>query len=274
MSAGKTGRPLYRVQVIDRALAILDSLALQKGSASLADLAESLHMHKSTVHRLMMSLERHRIIERDPRTGQYCLGMRLFELGSVAINRLDLRERAHRYMEKIMNHADETVHLCTLDQGEVLYLDKLEPSRSVRMACTIGRRNPAHCTAVGKAMLAWLPESEVEEVVQRHGMRRMTPKTITTLAELKAELARIRGRGYAIDDEEIEEGVRCVAAPVMDHLGLARAAISISAPSFRLPVERIPVLAELVMSATRELSVEWGYQPQDERNRAMQELVG
>jgi DNA-binding IclR family transcriptional regulator len=206
-----------------------------------------------------MILERQRLIERDPQTARYRLGMRLFELGSIAISRFDIREKARRHLEQLHYEVDESVHLCTLDAGEVLYLDRVEPTRSVRMDCRVGRRNPAHCTSVGKAMLAHLPEREVEQILRQRGMPRRTPATLTTPAELKADLAMIRARGYAIDDEEVEEGVRCVGVAVLGHNGRPLAAISVSAPSFRLPLEKVPVVAASVSQAAKALSQESGY---------------
>jgi DNA-binding IclR family transcriptional regulator len=261
VASSKRNSALYRVQVLDRALAILDALAKVRGEASLSEIAEAVHMHKSTVHRLMMSLERHRIIAREPASGGYRLGLHLFELGSAAVAQFNVRDRARHYLEAMVNETDETVHLCVLDDGEALYLDKVEPSRSIRMSSRIGLRNPAHCTAVGKVMMAWLSEQEVEAIVHRHGLRRFTAKTITTLAGLRAELKKVRERGYAVDNEENEDGVRCVGAAVRDHSGFPAAAVSISAPSFRMPMDKIQVFAQVVCSAAKDLSREWGYEP-------------
>lgn len=223
-------------------------------------MTEKLGLHKSTVHRLLMILERHRVVEREPQTGRYRLGLRLFELGALAIARFDIRERARPHLEQVLFETEETVHLCVLDAGEVLYVDKVEPSRSVRMASKIGRLSPPHCSAVGKAMLAHLPEREVDEIVKRHGLQRLTPHTIVTPVDLKADLKNIRERGYAIDNEEAEEGVRCVGAAVLGPNGRPLGAISTSAPSFRLPMERVPAVAAAVCRATRAISIESGYQ--------------
>jgi DNA-binding IclR family transcriptional regulator len=261
----KTDSSPYKVQVLDRSLAIIDALANAREDASLAELAEKVKLHKSTVHRLTSILERHRLVERDTRSGRYRLGLRLFELGSIAMGRFNIRDRAHPHLEKLLYEVDETVHLCALDAGEVLYLDKMEPSRSVRMASRIGRRNPAHCTSVGKAIMAFLPESETDDILRQHGLKRLTPKTITTPAELKAELKTIRDRGYSIDNEENEEGVRCIGAAVLDHSGRPIAAISISAPSFRLPMDKVPAVAASVCRAATALSQESGYQPPSKR---------
>ena len=259
MSDCETKASPYRVQVLDRALAIIDTLAKERDDLSLMQLAGKLALHKSTVHRLLMILERHRMVERESQTGRYRLGLRLFELGALAIARFDIRERARPHIEQVLFETEETVHLCVLDAGEVLYVDKVEPSRSIRMASKIGRLSPAHCSAVGKAMLAHLPEREVDEIVKQHGLARMTPKTIVTLADLKAELKDIRERGYALDNEEAEEGVRCVGAVVLGHDGRSLGAISTSAPSFRLPMERVPAVAASVCRAARAISLESGY---------------
>jgi DNA-binding IclR family transcriptional regulator len=256
---------VYRVQVIDRAVTILGVLSGVRGGVGLAEIALAAKVHKSTAHRIIMSLESQRIIDRDPSTGKYRLGLRLFELGSAAIAQFNIRERARRFLEAVVNEAGETVHLCVLDAGEVLYLDKVEPSRSIRMTSRIGLRNPVHCTAVGKAMLAYLRDDEVNAIVQRHGLKRFTATTLTTLAELKADLDKIRKCGYAVDDEEHEEGVRCVASVVRDHSGRPAAAMSISAPSFRIPHGKVPVFARTICRATQELSKEWGFENPDRK---------
>ena len=260
MSDSETKPSPYRVQVLDRALAIIDTLAGEGPDASLMELSEKLQLHKSTVHRLLMILERHRIVERQPHTGRYQLGLRLFELGSVAIARFNIRERARPHLQRLVIEVDETVHLCVLDSGEVLYLDKIEPSRSVRMASRIGRRNAVHCSAVGKVMLAHLPEREVDQIIEQRGLPRLTTKTMVTIADLKADLKATLKRGYAIDNEEAEEGLRCVGAAILGRNGRPLGAISTSAPSFRLPLDRVPLVAAGVCAAARALSEESGYQ--------------
>jgi DNA-binding IclR family transcriptional regulator len=251
----------YRVQVLDRALAILDIMAAARQELPLAEIARQVGVHKSTVHRILMSLDQHRMVDQNERTGCYRLGSHLLALSNAALAQFDIRDRAKPYLEKVLYDTEETVHLCVLDQGEVLYLDKVDSSRSIRMTSAVGLRNAAHCTAVGKAMMAWLPEDEVDAIVRQHGLARFTPKTITTPVELKAELKRVRACGYGLDDEEHEEGVRCVAAAVLDHSERPVAAISASAPSFRLPAEKISLMAESVRRAAQELSRELGYVP-------------
>jgi IclR family KDG regulon transcriptional repressor len=258
----KTTSP-YRVQVLDRALEILRVVGDRSGDSSLVEICKALKLHKSTVHRLIMVLERHRMVDKNPDTGHYRLGLRLFELGSKAISVLDLRDHSRPFLNQVLDETQETVHFCVLDQGEVLYIEKLEPERSVRLASRVGRRSPAYCTSVGKAILADLPAAEVDAIIKQSGLRRITSSTVVTPGALKEELETIRSRGYAIDDEENEEGVRCVGAAVHDHSGRPIAAISASGPSFRLTKSKVAEIAKSVVEAASALSHELGYQERD-----------
>jgi DNA-binding IclR family transcriptional regulator len=179
-----------------------------------------------------------------------------------------LAERARPHLERLAAAAGETAHLCILDDGEVLYLEKVEPTRTVRVPSSVGQRNPAHCTAVGKALLAHLPEAEVDVVIRRRGLKSFTPNTITSPTLLKRELKAVRERGYAVDDEEIDEGLRCIGAPVRDASGRVVASMSIAGPAFRIGKGKIPPLANLVMSVADRLSREIGYRPQRTSRRA------
>ena len=256
----KTAKSPYKVQVLDRALAALAILANRSSECSLVELCTELRLHKSTVHRLMMVLEQHRLVVKNPETGRYRLGLKLFELGSKALDGIDLRGRARPYLDRLQQQFGETVFFCILDDGQVFYVEKVESQQSVRTACTVGSRAPAYCTAVGKAMLAELSDAEVSTIVRRWGLKAVTPNTITTAAALKAELKTVRSRGYAIDNEEKEQGLRCVSAAVRGHSGKLFAAMSISGPAFRMTKERIPEVGQAVMRAANELSAELGYE--------------
>lgn len=262
MSYSKThdaGKSPYQVQVLDRALAILQMLSAEGPDLSLGEISTKLELHKSTVHRLIMVLERHKFIERNSINGRLRLGLKLFELGTRAISHLDLRERARPILDRLVLETGETVHLGILDDTEVLYLEKVEPARSVRMTSSVGRRNPAYCTAMGKAIMAYMPEEQVEAIVRKHGLKALTANTITSFLELKTDLAAIRSRGYSIDNEEIEEGVRCVGCVVRDFSGGPIAAISVSGPAFRLAREKVKGLAQPVIAAAGALSAQLGF---------------
>jgi len=257
----KTFKSPYRVQVLDRALAALDVLAARSTECSLVEICTTLKLHKSTAHRLMMVLEQHRLVDKNPDTGRYRLGLKLFEFGSKAIGAIDLRRQARPYLDRLQRELGETVFFCLLDDGQVLYLEKIESQQSVRTACNVGSRAPAYCTAVGKAMLAELTDTEVSEIVRRFGLKAFTANTITTGTALKTELRAVRSRGYAIDNEEKEPGLRCVSAPVRNDSGKLLAALSVSGPAFRVTRERVPEIAKAVMQAAGELSHELGYRP-------------
>ena len=254
----KKGSP-YRVQVLDRALAALDVLANHSAECSLADLCIALKLHKSTVHRLLMVLEQHRLVDRNPETGRYRLGLKLFELGSRAIAMLDLRELAQPYLMRLQLETLETVNLGVLDQGDVLYVAKVDSQRNLRMVGRVGHRYPAYCTALGKAMLAGLPDEEVDAIISRSGLKAKTRTTLTSAEALKADLEQVRARGYAIDDEENEEGARCVGVAVRDHMGRPRAAISVSAPAMRMEGTKLKETAKAVMRVASDLARDLGY---------------
>lgn len=246
------------MQVLERALGLLNTLADATGELSLMELCERIGLHKSTVHRLISVLEQNRYVEKTS-SGKYRLGLKLFELGSRAVAGLDLRERARPHLERLAFETNETVHLCVLDDGEVLYLDKVEPDRSVRLSSSVGRKNPAHCTAVGKAIMAFMPESEIDAIVQRHGLHRFTSFTLTTAAALKADLETVRSTGYARDWEEHEEGVKCLGSPVRNYSGNVVAAVSLSGPSFRFSDKNLDTFASAVKRASNALSADLGW---------------
>ena len=267
MPHSKTAKSPYQVQVLDRALAILDVLSGEGPGLSLGEISDKLDLHKSTAHRLTMVLERHKLIERNSVSGRYRLGLKLFELGSRAISQLDLRERARPVLDQLVLETGETVHLGILDDTEILYLDKVEPTRSVRMASSVGRRNPAYCTAMGKAILAYSTDAQVEAIVRKHGLKAMTSNTITSFLDLKAELKSIRERGYSVDNEEIEEGVRCVGCVVRNFSGAPVAAISVSGPAFRVTKEKVKGLSQPVISAAIILSGELGFKQEQDQGQ-------
>jgi DNA-binding IclR family transcriptional regulator len=164
-------------------------------------------------------------------------------------------------MERLSGAVRETVHLGVLDQGEVLYVDSRESPLNSFAASHIGKRNPVHCTALGKAMLAFLPDEEVASICGEKGFRKQTGQTILTLARLRADLAAARRDGYAVDDRELNEGTRCVAAPVRNHDGRVFAALSVSGPVSRVTTEAVPELGRMIAAAAAEISEGLGYVP-------------
>ena len=257
----------YKVQALDRAFAVLDLLGESDTPLGLAQVALSLQLHKSTAHRFLMVLERHRMVERTL-GGKFRLGLKLFDLGNRAIEQYDLRDRAQPHLRRLVTETEETAHLCILEGAHVIYIDKIEPARSVRMITRIGSSNPAHCTSVGKAILAFLPEERLNEILRRIRFERFTQRTITTPEALRTEIEKTRRRGYAVDDEEFEEGLRCIAVPLLDAQRLPVAAVSISGPSFRVTAQNLPSIANHLLQCVRGISMDMGFLPSSRGHRA------
>ncbi|MCW2751252.1 MAG: IclR family transcriptional regulator [Aeromicrobium sp.] len=219
---------------------------------SIGELCTELGMNKSTVLRLVQPLIEARFVEQLP-SGQYRLGWRNAQLGQVYLSGVDLHRSMRDVLVALSAETSETVHLVIADFPNIVYVDKVDSPHPVRMFSRIGSHLPAYCTSVGKAMLAHAPADVVTSVI-RHGLPPRTANTITTAAALRTELELVKQQGFAIDDIENEEGIRCVAAPIFDQTGSCFSAISVSAPIERIPRESVPELAPLVMSAANEIS--------------------
>jgi DNA-binding IclR family transcriptional regulator len=224
---GNQAAPVYGVRAVARTVAILRAFCSPNTGLGVSDLAKRVSLHKSTTHRILTTLEQEGFVTQDPTTGCYRLGLALLELGSVVMDGLDVRRMARPFLEAIHRACGETVHLAILDEGEVVYIDKIEGTRGVRMYSQIGKRSPAYCTGLGKALLAWQRDDEISLVIKR-GLRAYTLRTITSPSALRGQLALVRAQGYAIDHGEHEELIQCVAAPVWDRAGRVAAAISIA----------------------------------------------
>ena len=242
---------------VRRALGLLDVVAQAPEPVSLAEVARLAQMNKSTALRLLSTLRDLRYIQQDGASGRYRLGIKVLNLGQRYLAGLDLREVAAPYLRQLAEATQETVHLVVIDFPDVVYVDKVDSPRAVRMFSTIGARMPAYCTAVGKAALATAADALVDQVVA-NGLPQRTPKTITTGAQLRADLATVRTRGYAIDDEENEQEIRCVAAVIRDHSGEVAAAISVSAPAARVPDSVISERGALVCATADAISHQLG----------------
>jgi DNA-binding IclR family transcriptional regulator len=250
---------VYRVQVLDRAFQILDVLADESAGIGLTDISDRLKLHKSTVHRLITVLENSRFVEKNAVTAKYNLGARLMELGLSAVSRLDVYEVAGPYLRELVKETGETAHLAVLREGQVVSLINVESSQTLRTPTTVGTRNPAYCTSTGKAMLAFTAPEQLDEFLRRETFSSYTRKTITSRARFKAELVEIRAKGYAMDDEEREPGLRCIGAPVWDSSGVVVAAISVAGPVFRITRSRVPALSRTIMRIAAGISASLGY---------------
>ncbi len=257
-----TSRPRpdsYGIRAVERAIAILKAFSPASPELGVTDLARKLGLHKSTVHRLLVTLERAGFVLQDAVTGRYRLGLPLFELGSLVITNMELRQVARPFIEEAHRASGETVHLAILDEGEVVYIDKIESTRGVRMYSMVGRRAPAHCTGLGKALLAALPGAVLDQVMQRRGLRAYTARTLTSAEAVRNHLAIVRQRGYAIDTGEHEELVRCAAAPIFDHTSHVVAAVSVAAVGVDVESLRFKEYVVLVRKCARSISEALGH---------------
>lgn len=240
---------------VRRALSILIHFGgdAARGGASLTEVANALEMNKSTLLRLMAPLIDTSLVTQDPETGRYRLGWRTAQLGQAFIMHLDLPSIAHQSLERLAADSGETTHLVIPEFPNVIYVDKVDGPRRVRMVSRVGTTQPAYCTAVGKALLAYAAEETIRAVVD-HGMPARTARTHTTARALMADLRLIRERGYAVDDIENEPDIRCVAAPVFDHRGTAICAISVSGPAHRVTAVRATEVGAIVAATARQIS--------------------
>jgi len=225
----------YIIQSITRALELLEVFSIEEPELNLTDISRRLDLNPSTTFRVLVTLHARGYVEQNPDNRKYRLGAACLGLGGVFLSQSDIRTQALLVLRNLRDDCKETVHLGVLAGPEVVYLEKLDPLQPIGfMGSRIGGRVPAHCTALGKAMLAYKTEAEVRQLYAGPDLPRLTPNTITDLEELLCELGRIRRCGYALDDEENEPGVTCVAVPVRDYAQNAVNAISVSGPTARI----------------------------------------
>ncbi len=242
---------------------MLNVLAQTPKGISVHDLSAKVKLPKGTTHRLLTSLAYFGYTRKDPKTRDYFLGFKLVELGNLILSQLDLRKEAEPMLRDLAERTQETVHLVLMDNHEIVYIDKVDSNRNpsgLRMASRIGLRNPAHSCAVGKVMLAHLQPEEVDQIIKEKGLPKRTQNTITSPIRLKEHLKTVKREGYAMDDEENELGIRCVAAPIYNEVGSVVAAISISGPAFRVTRKLIhETLKKEVMETALEVSQKMGF---------------
>lgn len=228
-----------------------------------SELAARLGLGKSTIHRLLSTLALEGLIERDASTGRYRLGLKLYELGSIAGDHLDLHEVVAGPIDDLRNRTGETVHVAILDGPEVVYIARRESPHTLRLFGRVGHRNHAHCTSTGKLLLAFLPVPELADILDRFDLPAHTPRTITDRAVLEAELEAIRRRGWADNISESEMGVHSVAAPIREVNGRVVAAISVAGPSARFTPEVMRLVTIDTVRIADAISARLGWRPRE-----------
>ncbi len=255
-SAG-TGRS-SDIKSVQRALSLLTAFNPQESELSVTELARRLRTHKSTASRMLATLESQGFVRQDPATSKYSLGFRILELATSIVTRLDLSQLARPILIELGNRCQETVNLAVFDRHEAVNVDQVLSSHAIQYIGWVGRRTPAHCSATGKVLLAHQPPDVIDRILAGD-LPRYTSKTITDPQPLREELARIRERGYGVADEEFEEGLVAVATAICGLDSVAIAAVSISAPSFRVSDERRAEFAGLTRQAADEIGRRLGH---------------
>jgi len=239
---------MSEIQSLARGLKILDLLSRAPEGVTITELAETLGVDKGSASRLVATLSRYGYAEKDEVSRRYHVGPQVVSLSRSVLARLPLREAAKPYLRQLMETTGECAHLAVLAQGKALYIDQVESPATLRVNAAVGTMNPLHCTALGKALLAF-GDAPLPATLEAH-----TPHTITDPQTLRRHLQEVRRLGYAIDDSEFDPGVRCIAVPILDFRGKTVGSIGISGPATRVTPERLPELTAAVLEIGRALS--------------------
>src|SRR5919204_771457 len=246
---------------VERALSVLEAVAQRGDGMSNSEISHRLKIPKSSASYILRALERGGYLRRGREDGRYHIGLAVVSLSHRALAGLDVREMAQPVLRQLVDASGLTAHLAILDHGRAVYIEKVEAPGFVKMDTWLGRRVDVHSTSIGKALVAHLADAEIQTLVAERSLTRYTSQTITTLPKLLRELESVRAQGYAVDDEENNPGVRCVAAPVFNREGRVEASMAVSGITSQLDRAAVPRIAELVKSAARKLSHQLGYAP-------------
>lgn len=249
------------VQSVERTFVILEEIANSNSRLGLTELSERLKLHKSTIHRLVNTLITLGYVIQNPKSGTYSLGAKVFSLGKEWLNEHRAFTKIVFILEELMELTGETVYLVVRDYREGVYVDKVVSYERIKSDTEIGRRIPLHCTAVGKVLLSGLSLGMIETLYKNVKLDKYTERTITEFNELLLVIKEVKEKGYAVDNSEFEEKVKCVAAPVQNYKGDIIAAVSVSGPEFRIPEEKIEWLIESVKDKVLKASQVLGYFP-------------
>jgi IclR family acetate operon transcriptional repressor len=254
----QNGGDQYTVPALARAFEMLDMLSMSSVGLIKMDFARKLKIPYSSIFNLLTTMEKFGFVRRDEDTGKYYLGLKLLSLAGIPSRELSLRDMIAPLLQEMVRATGVTGHLAILDRGEAVYIDRVEPDSYIKINTWIGKRNFIHSSAVGKALVAFRSEGEINELLHA-GLPKRTPHTITTVKRLRQELARVRTVGYATDQQEDERGGFCVAAPIFNASGTVVAALGLSAVATQLPASRFPELGETVRTFAARASVQMGY---------------
>jgi DNA-binding IclR family transcriptional regulator len=252
---------------VQKALDVLDAFVPRKPELSLTEMADLLSLNKSTLFNLLRTLEGHGYVIQSPQTKRYRLGLRFLDRAALVIDYTEVSRVAPPFLDDLRDKVEENVHLGVLEDGQVVYLYRAQGPHTLSVNSRLGMRVPAHATAMGRAILAYRPESEVVSLAEKHGLSACTPNTITELPLLQECLREVKNRGYATDAEEHHLGSECIAAPIFDLHHKVIAAISVSIPSVRMTGSRPSHIIRSVTDTARLISEQFGWRARSDSAR-------
>lgn len=247
------------VQTLDRALDIIELLSTEREGLGVTDIGFRLGLHKSTVHRLLSALGERGYIEKDPKYGRYKLGLKFVEISGLFLSKLELKTEAMPYLRNLAQITGQPVHLAILSGKDAIYIEKVEVLNSIRMYSQIGKRIPVYCSAIGKVLLSGVSDETLDKLLGDIDFQPFTPHTLTCKEGLKQEVKRARQNGWAIDNCEHEEDIRCIAAPVRDYTGKIIAAVSTSGNTRIMSEQKDEEVSRYVVAAAMNISRKMGY---------------
>ncbi|MFU8771037.1 MAG: IclR family transcriptional regulator [Anaerolineales bacterium] len=260
----------YTLETLSRGLTILSLFTRETPTLNLTEIVSLTGINKTTTFRIVSTLETGGYLLRDPETKRYKPGIKVLQLGFAAISSLELRQVARPYLERLSQQVGETVSLSILDGMEIIYIDRVRNRQIVGVLLGLGSRLPAHCTSMGKALLAQLSTGELNCRLANVDLKPCTPKSVPCRKELEAELSRVREQGFALNDEELEIGLRAVAAPVFDSSQQAVAAINVTGSASAISIEKLSgEISEAVRATALQVSQALGYRVEGMRHRGI-----
>jgi IclR family transcriptional regulator, KDG regulon repressor len=247
------------VQTLDRALDIIELLSLEQNGIGVTEISHKLDLHKSTVHRLLNALAVRGYVEKEERHSKYSLGLKFVEIGCHRLNHLELKVEAAPSLRSLADSTRQPVHLAILDGNEVVYIEKIEPVANLRMYSQIGKRVPVYCSALGKSLLSETKEDDLKKILSGTEFKSFTSKTFSSIDQLIVDVDDVRRKGWSLDDEEHEAGIRCIASPVRDYTGKIIAAVSVSGDRQIISPERDSEVSVSVMNTAGIISKRMGF---------------
>jgi DNA-binding IclR family transcriptional regulator len=255
----KRDKPAYPIQTLETTIQIINCLEKLEKEAGISEISHQTGLGISIIHRHLDTLCYHRFVDQDPDNQKYRLGLRFFELGESVLQQINIGKLARPYLEDLMAQVNETVNLGVLHNDQVIFIDKIECRETLRAVSHPGKTYPLYCSGMGKALLAFLPDAKRQSILREIKPVAYTDKTLTDIDLIRKDLENIRKTGYALDDQEVYQGIRCLAMPILNRSGYAVASISVSGPSMRLSDEQIEKILPMLSITAEKISTNLGY---------------